>query len=149
MRDNRFIAENRGGPLKKEQHWQLIKWASNCAEHVLPLYGEKVDKRLLDALFIANEWAIGKAKVGEARGASLNAIAVANESSNPVTVAVARAVGHAVATAHMADHSIRAASYALKAVKLADKPVDEEREWQISQLAEDIREIVRDAIGNS
>jgi hypothetical protein len=46
------------------------------------------------------------------------AIAVANESSsNAVSVALARAVGHAVATAHMADHSLRAADYALKAIK--------------------------------
>jgi len=38
MRDKRFIAEHRGGPLKKEQHYQLIKWACDCAEHVLCLF---------------------------------------------------------------------------------------------------------------
>jgi len=36
MRDKRFIAEHRDGPLKKEQHRLLIKWACDCAENVLP-----------------------------------------------------------------------------------------------------------------
>lgn len=118
MRDKRFIAEHRGGPLKKEQHIQLINWACDCAENVLLLFGKKIDDRLKKVLLIAKEWANGKATVGEARNASLKAITVANESSNPVSIAVARAVGHAVATAHMADHSLGAALYALKAVKM-------------------------------
>ena len=74
MRDKRFIAEHRGGPLKKEQHRQLIKWACVCAENVLPLLGEKSDERLKNALLIAKEWAKGKASVGDARNASLKAI---------------------------------------------------------------------------
>ena len=57
MRDKRFIAEHRGWPLKKEQHRQLIKWACDCAENVLPLFGEKLDERLKNALLIAKEWA--------------------------------------------------------------------------------------------
>jgi hypothetical protein len=61
MRDKRFIAEHRGGPLKKERHGQLIKWACVCAENVLPLSGEKSDERLKYALCIAEEWATGKA----------------------------------------------------------------------------------------
>jgi hypothetical protein len=142
MRDKRFIAEHRGGPLKIEQHKQLIKWACDCAENVLPLSGEKLDERLTNALLIAKEWAKGKATVGEARNASLKAIAVANESSNPIAVAVARAVGHAIATAHMADHSLGAALYALKAVKNAGKSGDEERKWQNEQLPSEILELV-------
>ncbi len=35
MRYRRFIAERRGGPLKKDQHVELIKWACDCVEHVL------------------------------------------------------------------------------------------------------------------
>ena len=142
MRDKRFIAEHRGGPLKKEQHRQLILWACHCAENVLPLPGDKIDERLKIALLIAKEWAKGKATIGEARNASLKAIAVANESSNPVAMAVARAVGHAVATAHMADHSLGAALYALKAVKKAGKSIDTERKWQNEQLPSEIMELV-------
>lgn len=142
MRDKRFITEHRGGPLKKEQHSQLINWACACAEHVLPLLGEKPDKRLISALFIAREWEKGNATVGEARKAAVRSIAVANESSDPVAIAVARAVGHAVATAHMADHSIGPALYALKAVRNAGKPVDAERKWQNEQLPHEILELV-------
>jgi hypothetical protein len=140
MRDKRFIAQNRGGPLKLTQHYQLIKWASECATHVLPLFGQVTDERLKNALKIAEEWRVGKASVGNARAASLDAIAVANKTSN--TAAVARSVGHAVATAHMADHSLRAAWYALKAVKYAGKSVDLERKWQDEQLEPEIKELV-------
>ena len=145
MRDKRFIAEHRGGPLKKQQHFQLIKWASDCAENVLFLFGENIDKRLVNALNMAKAWIHGDASVGDARKASLGAIAVANESSNPCAIAVARSVGHAVATAHMADHSIRAASYAIKAVKLAGKSMQTERTWQDEHLPSEIKTLVLSA----
>ena len=146
MRDKRFIAEHRGGPLKKEQHGQLIKWAGACCEHVLPLFGELLDERLKNALRVAKEWEKGNATVGDARKASLKAIEVANESSNPSAIAAARAVGHAVATAHMADHSLGAALYPLIAVKNAGKSIDDERKWQIDRLPSEILELVRTAM---
>ena len=145
MRDKRFIAEHRGGPLKKEQHYQLIQWACDCSEHILCLFGENIDERLENALIVANEWKKGNASVGDARKSSLGAIAVANESSNPTAIAVARSVGHAVATAHMADHSLGAVWYALKAVKSAGKSVDTERKWQDEQLPLEIKEFVLNA----
>ena len=142
MRDKRFIAEHRGGPLKKEQHRQLIKWACDCAENVLPLFGEEIDERLKNALNVAKEWEKGNASVGDARKASVASHAAARESSNPAAIAVARSVGHAVATAHAADHSLGAAWYALKAVKNAGKSVDAERKWQDEQLPSEIKELV-------
>ena len=119
MRDSRFVAEHRGGPLKKEQHRQLMQWGCICAENVLSLLGKKIDERLLKAITVAKDWLTGNASVGEARKASVGAHDVAREASNPISIAVARSVGHAVATAHMADHSLGAAIYALKAVKSA------------------------------
>lgn len=142
MRDKRFIAQHRGGPLKKEQHLQLIKWSCVCAENGLQLLGKIPDERLVNALLVGKNWAIGNATVGDARKASLKAIAVANESSNHVAIAVARAVGHAVATAHMADHSLGGAIYALIAVKHAGKSVEEARKWQNEQLPSEIKELV-------
>jgi hypothetical protein len=134
MRDKRFITEHRGGSLKNEHHKQLIKFACDCVEHILPLFGEKLDERLENAIFIAKEWEKGKATVGEAMKASIVAHSVARESSDPISISIARAVGHAVATAHMADHSPECLLYALKAVKHAGGSVDEEREWQKKQL---------------
>ena len=142
MRDKRFIAEHRGGPLRKEQHRQLILWACACSSHVLPLFGNEIDNRLTDALMIARKWADGNATVGDARKSSVGAIRVANENSDPVLVAVARSVGHAVATAHMADHSPGSADYALKAVKNAGLSIEAERKWQDEQLPEEIRDLV-------
>jgi len=142
MRDKRFVAEHRGGPLTKNHHHQLIRWARGCSEHVLLLIDQDIDKRLINALHIAKEWEKERVTVGEARAASLGAIAVARESSNPIIIAVARSIGHAVATAHMADHSIGAAEYALKAVKLLGKSIEKERKWQEAQLTRDILELI-------
>jgi hypothetical protein len=145
MRDTRFIAEHRGGPLTKEQHYQLITWACDCAEHVVPLLNEIADKRLKNALDIAKAWKSGKASVGDAMKSSVAAHAVARESSDPVAIAVARSVGQAVATAHMADHSLGAAWYALKAVKSAGRSTDTERKWQDEQVPFEIRDLVQTA----
>ena len=107
MRDKRFIAQHQGGPLTKEQHYRLIQWAVECSQHVMHILGEKIDERLTNALQVAVEWKKGKASVGDARKASVEAHAVARESSNITNIMVARSVGHAVATAHMADHCSR------------------------------------------
>jgi hypothetical protein len=74
--------------------------------------------------------------------ASVAAHAVARESSHPTSIAVARSVGQAVATAHMADHSLGAAWYALKAVKNAGKSPDAERRWQDEQLPSEIKDLI-------
>ena len=141
MRDKRFVAEHRGGTLTKDQHRGLVLWACRCVENVLPLI-DKGDERLTKAIRIAKEWTKDNASVGDARNASFAAIAVANGFSNPIEIAVARSVGHAVATAHMADHSLRAADYALKAIKLAEKAIEMERAYQDNQLPLAIRELV-------
>ena len=65
MRDKRFVTEHLGGPLKKEQHRQLIKWACDCAENVMPLFGGEVDERLKNAIRIARDWLRGMASVGD------------------------------------------------------------------------------------
>ncbi|MFX1457614.1 MAG: putative immunity protein [Promethearchaeota archaeon] len=142
MRDKRFVAVHRGGTLKKEQHQQLMLWGCNCAEHVLSLFGKEIDKRLKNALIVAKEWIKGNVSVGDAREASLRAHEVARESSNPTSIAVARSVGHAVATAHMSDHSLGAALYALKAVSSVGKSIDLERKWQNEQLPNEIMDLV-------
>jgi hypothetical protein len=145
MRDKRFVSEHRVGPLSKERHYQLIEWACDCAQYVLHLFGEKIDVRLQCALDVANRWKQGSASVGDARTASVDAIRVVNESSNKTAIAVARSVGHAVATAHMADHSLWAALYALRALENDGEPIDQERQWQDEQLPLEIRNLVLSA----
>ncbi len=129
-----FIAQHRGGSLRKEHHRQLMHWARECSVHVLPLLDQDLDKRLVDALQVAKEWENDQIPTGVAMKASLDAHAVARALSNPVSIAVARSIGQAVATAHMADHSLGAALYALKAVRQAGKSMEVERAWQEKQL---------------
>ena len=148
MRDRRFVAQHRGGPLSKERHHQLTRWACDCAEHVLYLAGKDFDPQLTYALEVAQAWQLGKATVGDARKASMEAIAAARESTNETITAVARAVGHAVATAHMADHSLGSAWYGLKAVKSAGGSIGDERKWQDRKLPPGIKELVLTARKN-
>jgi polysaccharide deacetylase 2 family uncharacterized protein YibQ len=141
-----FIAEHRGGSLTKENHRKLLKWARECSEHVLCLIETDIDKRLLYALDVAKEWENDNVKTGIAMKASLGAHAVARQLEDPISKAVARSIGQAVATAHMADHSLGAAYYAMKAVKFANKDIEKEREWQNKQLRElptELQEIIQ------
>jgi hypothetical protein len=131
---HQFVTEHRGGPITIDTHRKLMRWARKCSEHVLPILDLNIDKRLIYALQVAKEWQDDNAPTGKAMKASRAAHAAARDAANPVLTAISRSVGQAVATAHMADHSIGAALYALKALKLAGKSVNEEREWQIQQL---------------
>lgn len=146
MRDRRFVAEHRGGTLDKARHRQLMKWAYGCAERVVPLLGGQIDDRLKNALAVARAWEQGKATTGEAMKASVAAHAAARDAPDAVSMAVARAIGQAVATAHMADHSMGGALYALKALVKAGNAIDAERKWQSEQLPPEMREWVLSAM---
>ena len=149
-RDARFVAVHRGGLLDLSRHRLLAAWAADCAEHVLPLFTTKHpgDDRPRRAIETARAWSRGEATVGEARQAAFAAHAAARSASDPEAREVARAAGHAVATAHMADHELGAAGYAIKAVRLASPESEAmaagEREcrWQREQLPDAIRELV-------
>ena len=146
MRDQRFVAEHRGGPLSIQDHRLLALWAAECAEHVLSIaWKDDSDQRPLIAIRQARAWARGEISVGEARKAAVAAHAAARESQDAAATAAARAAGHAVATAHMADHSLGGALYALKALKIAGQSIETERKWQDAQLPSEIRELVQTA----
>jgi hypothetical protein len=135
MREKRFIAEHRGGPLSLATHRNLMGWAIACAEHALLLVqNEVLDHRLVHALHVAREWKNGNVKTGFAMKAAHGAHAAARDISDPILKSVARAIGQGVSTAHMADHAVGAALYALKAVRYAGKSVDGEKAWQDEQM---------------
>jgi hypothetical protein len=106
------------------------------------------DDRPRLAIEAARAWSRGEITVGEARTAAVRAHAAARDASEDEARAVARASGHAVATAHMADHSLGAASYAFRAVKLASSAYDaemagrREHQWQRERLPKAVREFV-------
>ncbi len=149
-RDPRFVAIRRGGLLDEPTHRMLASWAADCAEHVLPLFAAAYpdDDRPARAIETARAWSRGEASVTEAREAAFAAHAAARDATNPVARDVARAAGHAVATAHMADHELGAAFYAIRAVH-SGSPASEavaagevECHWQRDRLPDHIRELV-------
>lgn len=143
MRDQRFVAVHRGGSLSQDHHRLLMSWATDCAEHALAFFeDQRIDDRLRHAINVARVWATGEVSVGDARNASVGAIAAARELTSSASIALARAIGHAVATAHMANHSTKAADCALKAVKALGESIELERQWQDGSLPADIRELV-------
>lgn len=142
-----FIAEHRGGPLTKDNHRRLIKWARECSEHVLFLIEEELDTRLLYALEVAKKWEKENIQTGVAMKASLGAHAVARNVENPIYKVIARSIGQTVATAHMADHALGGAFYALKAIKLAKRDLESEISWQtkkLNELPSEVIQIVQD-----
>jgi hypothetical protein len=149
-RDPRFVAVHRGGSLDVSSHRLLASWAADCAEHVLPLFTAKYpeDDRPHRAIETARAWSRGEASVGEAREAASAAHAAARSASDAAAREVARAAGHAVATAHMADHELGAAAYAIRAVRLASPESvamtagESECRWQREHLPEAVRELV-------
>ena len=149
MRDQRFVAQHRGGLLAMPHHRLLAAWAADCAEHVLPYFLEHSDDdspRL--AIETARAWSRGEIRVGTAQKASLAAHAAAREvkSRSLASTQAARAAGHAVATAHMADHALGGALYALKCVKALGRSGDAERAWQLAQLPLEVRELAISAL---
>lgn len=148
-RDPRFVTVRRGGSLEETHHRMLAAWAADCAEHVLHHFSlqHPHDDRPQRAIEQARLWSRGKSSVLQARQAAYAAHEAARMASGAAREA-ARAAGHAVATAHMADHELGAAAYAIRAVRLASAPGkrDEagrmECQWQRDQLPEAIRLLV-------
>ncbi len=150
-RDPRLVTVRRGGKLQDADHHLLAMWAADCAQHVLHLFEQARpnDDRPRQAIEQARAWARGEITMSQARTAAFAAHAAARETFGAAKEA-ARAAGHAVAVAHMADHELGAAAYAIRAVRAAN-PEDErdevgrlECQWQRAQLPNEIRELVLD-----
>lgn len=134
MRDIRFIAKHRGGSLELEDHRALMRWALACVEHILPLAPQSLGLSLYNALEIGHKWIEGNATTGEAMKTSREVHALARTLHIPVMKLIARAIGQAVATAHMADHCVGSAWYARKIRVAVGETAQNERKWQEQQL---------------
>ena len=149
-RDPRFVTVRRGGTLEDEQHRLLAAWAADCAEHVLPLFSAEHpdDVRPHHAIEQARAWSRGEISMQQAREAAYAAHDAARATTGGAAREVARAAGHAVATAHMGDHELGAAAYAIRAVRAAapaakrDQAGATECRWQRERLPEAIRDLV-------
>jgi immunity protein 5 of polymorphic toxin system len=151
VRDPRLVTIRRGGTLTDSDHHLLALWAASCAEHVLPMF-ESVrpeDPRPRQAIEHARAWVRGEVKMMEARAAGGHAMGAARDLSGAARNA-AYAAGQAGVVAHVAEHDLGAAAYAIKAaVAAASKEEAEaaraaECRWQRDQLPDRIRELVLD-----
>jgi hypothetical protein len=139
----------------KEDQKILATWALDCAEQILPLFEKAYpeDIRLKQALVVGRTWVkTGIFKMADIRSASLAAHAAAREvADNKAACFVARAVGQAVATAHVPQHAYGGSYYALKAV-IAANPVNTEAKvittynWQKRHLNKKIRDEIMSRI---
>lgn len=150
-RDPRFVTLRRGGSLQDADHHLLATWAADCAQHVLHLF-ERMrphDDRPRQAIEQARAWTRGEITMTQARTAAFAAHDAARKTSGAAKEA-ARAAGHAVAVAHMADHELGAAAYAIRAVRAAADPAERDEagraecHWQRTQLPLKIRDLVLD-----
>lgn len=127
----------------------VARWALACAERVLPLFDADAaaHDEIRDAIVRTRAYSNGERSAGEEIKKRLVAVKAANAATTPAGGAAARAVGQAAAVAHMGAHALGAAAYAAKAVSLAnpDRPevVQEEVRWQVADLREREREVLR------
>jgi hypothetical protein len=122
----------------------LAVWAKACAEHVLPYFETAFpdDRRPRQALETLQDWInTGEFHMNAIRRAALDAHAAAREvAMDSPARSAARAAGQAVATAHVKEHALATANYALQCIfraNLESNPetaIAAERTWQYQQL---------------
>lgn len=127
--------------LDIQDHSALAVWAADCAERALPYFEKEYpkDDRPRKAIKACRAWArTGVFRMADIRGASLAAHAAARRAKkNSAARFAARSAGQALATAHVPDHAIAAAWYALKTAGAAG--IAREREWQRRRLPKKLR----------
>lgn len=150
-RDPRLITIRRGGSLTDANHHLIALWAATCAEHVLPFFEDVCgeDDRPRNAIEQVRAWVRGDVSMMQSRTAAGHAMGAARPLRGPAREA-AYAAGQAAAVAHVADHGLGAAAYAIRAIRAAAPKNDRleagrrECEWQRQQLPDAIRELVLD-----
>lgn len=116
----------------------LAIWAKACAERVLPYYKDSFpqDPRPQQALDTLQDWInTGRFSMKIIRVAALAAHAAAREvgEDSPARSA-ARSAGQAVSTAHVKEHALAAANYALQAIFRANIAKDPEKAVQMERV---------------
>lgn len=148
-RDPRLVTVRRGGTLTDDDHHLLALWAAACAEHVLGLFeaARPQDPRPRQAIEAVRAWTRGEVTMSQSRAAGGHAMAAARDLRGAPRHA-AYAAGQAAVVAHVAEHDLGAAAYAIKAVRAA-VPAGEavaagrlECRWQRDLLPAAVRSLV-------
>lgn len=147
--DPRLVTIRRGGTLTDADHHLLALWAATCAEHVLDLFESEQtdDDRPRLAIEHARAWVRGEVPMMVARAAGGHAMGAARPLRGAARFA-AYAAGQAACVAHVPEHDLGAAAYAIKAVGEAAPAVEKEHvmrqeyQWQRDQLPDRVRDLV-------
>ena len=150
-RDPRLVTVRRGGSLTDEDHHRLALWAAACAEHVLGVFEavRRDDRRPREAIAAARAWTRGELAMMQTRALGGHAMGAARDLRGAPRFA-AYAAGQAAVVAHVAEHDLGAAAYAIKAAGAAAALPEagaaqrEECRWQRDQLPEPVRRLVLD-----
>ncbi|KRE41472.1 putative immunity protein [Knoellia sp. Soil729] len=149
VRDPRLITVRRGGTLSDADHRLLALWAASCAEHVLHHFesSRPDDSRPRDAIAAIRAWTRGDLAMMPTRASGGHAMGAARELHGAARHA-AYAAGQAAVVAHVAEHDLGAAAYAIKAARAAaaDDETDAagrlECRWQRDRLPDAVRALV-------
>jgi len=119
----------------------LAKWSISIAKHILHLLG--IDYNLVNEIvegFHSNElWQqYGNSRIQDVRKSGFAVHRLARETDNEIYKTALRAVGQAISSAHMREHSMVASDYATKVIGLLTSndinAISNEREWQFNEL---------------
>ena len=149
MRDIRFKAERLGGLLKFEEHILLMNWAIQCVEHICPLLQIEISNQINHSLAVAKRWTLGNASVKDARNVAIAMNELAKITTNLAEKYAIKAAGHAVATAHMADHAVVASKYTLKSFYVIHQSTKAEIDWQVEHLPKEMKEFIVNILLNN
>ncbi|KZF10588.1 MULTISPECIES: putative immunity protein [unclassified Rhodococcus (in: high G+C Gram-positive bacteria)] len=149
VRDPRLITVHRGGLLSDDDHRSLALWAAECAEHVLHLFEElePSDPRPREAIEGIRGWTRGELAMMATRALGGHAMGAARPLHGCARFA-AYAAGQAACVAHVPEHDLGAAAYAIKAARAAARDGLEpsaglkELEWQRDRLPNNVRKLV-------
>lgn len=153
VRDPRLVSVRRGGLLGEADHRLLALWAATCAEHVLVLFEEShpADDRPRAAIEAARAWTRGEANMMITRAIGGHAMGAARPLRGAPRFA-AYAAGQAACVAHVPEHDLGAAAYAIKAATAAAPRTQgrdvgrdvgrAECDWQRQQIPEHLRALV-------
>lgn len=148
-RDPRLITVRRGGSLTDADHHRLALWAAACAEHVLGLFEAVApdDPRPRQAIEATRAWVRGELAMMTTRAAGGHAMGAARPLRGAARFA-AYAAGQAACVAHVPEHDLGAAAYAIKAVRAAAPAAESEAAgraecaWQQDRLPPEVRDLV-------
>lgn len=147
-RDPRLVTIRRGGSLTDADHHLIALWAADCAEHVLPLFERVVrdDERPRAAIAAVRQWTGGELPMMRTRAAGGHAMGAARPLRGPARFA-AYSAGQAAVVAHVPEHDLGAAAYAIRAaMAVAAEDADEARRtecaWQHARMPIHLRELI-------